>query len=632
MGAPNLSYPRPTAPYPPPYTQNAPRRMNPWALRLTLLFFSGLVLLVLVLMILIAGYEFLHQGEIYPGVSTVFDVDLTGMTREEAASALSKRFSYPQDATFAFRYGNQTWQFTAGDLGVQLDAAATVDSAYQAGREGNRIEALLDQIDIWLNGYPVTPVITYNQSEAEYLLTEIANTYINRPMVDAALTIRDHKAYAPPSQVGRSVDIPATLSALRQEIVALNTHSEITLIVNETAPVVLDTTQAAEQINLALSAPVTFFIDLNDHIDQGPWVSQIESLEQMLVVEPVQNDDGTGSYTVSLSLDQARDFLDQLAPDLTIQPVNARFTFNDDTRQLDVIENSVNGRGLDVESTIARFEKAVFTSNAAERRVALVFQDIPAAIPDTATAAQLGITELVIKKTTFFYGSTAARRNNIVVAASRFHGLVVAPNATFSFNEWLGDVSAETGYEQGLIIVGNQTITGVGGGVCQVATTAFQTAFYGGYPILERVEHAYRVGYYEEGEGPGMDATVYSPIVDFRFQNDTPYYLLIETYVDLNNATVTWKFYSTGMNRRVEKDGPYVRNVTSAPPASYHANAALSPGQIRQIDYAVSGADVYVYRTVYQDDRVIIDHEEYHSHYVPWADQYEVAPGDSRIN
>jgi vancomycin resistance protein YoaR len=172
----------------------------------------------------------------------------------------------------------------------------------------------------------------------------------------------------------------------------------------------------------------------------------------------------------------------------------------------------------------------------------------------------------------------------------------------------------------------------VGGGVCQGATTAFQTAFYGGYPILERVEHAYRVGYYEEGEGAGMDATVYAPIVDFRFKNDTPYYLLIETYVNVNNSTVTWKFYSTGMNRRVVKDGPYIRNQTSAPPPIYHANPALVSGQIRQIDYAVSGADVYVYRTVYEDDRVIIDHEEFHSHYVSWADQYEVAPGDPRIN
>jgi len=110
--------------------------------------------------------------------------------------------------------------------------------------------------------------------------------------------------------------------------------------------------------------------------------------------------------------------------------------------------------------------------------------------------------------------------------------------------------------------------------VCQVATTAFQTAFYGGYPILERTEHAYRVGYYEEGEGPGMDATVYEPIVDFRFQNDTPYALLIETYVNAANSTITWKFYSTSVGRRVVKDGPYVKNQT-APPRPSTARARL---------------------------------------------------------
>jgi hypothetical protein len=86
------------------------------------------------------------------------------------------------------------------------------------------------------------------------------------------------------------------------------------------------------------------------------------------------------------------------------------------------------------------------------------------------------------------------------------------------------------------------------------------------------------------------------------------------------------------MNRRVVKEGPVIKSQTAPPPPIYRANAQLSPGQIRQIDYAVSGADVYVYRTVYQNDQIIIDHEEFHSHYVPWADQYEVAPGDSRIN
>lgn len=633
MSAPNLPYsPRPPVRSRRPYPYAPARRMNPWLLRIPLLTLFGAMLLFFALVMLVAGYQFLHQDEIYPGVSTVFGVDLTGMTRQEAIEALDARFAYAQQATFTFRHGVQTWEYSAADLGVRLDVEATVDRAYNVGRGGSWIGNLLDQIDIWQNGYPVVPVVVYNQTDAEAILADLAAAYVNRPTLDATLTVQDGQATTTASQVGRTVDVPATLSVLRREILALHTQSEINLVTNETPPLVWETATAAATINRMLAAPVEFYLDGVTGAEQDSWVSKVASIEDMLVIEPVTHDDGTVSYEVGLNLEQAREFLTGLAPDLTTQPVNARFIFNDETKQLDVLKNSVDGRALDIENTLAQFEAAVMAEAPAERRVALAFYDVPAAIPDSATARELGITEMIAKKTTYFYGSSTARRRNIEVATQNFHGLVIPPGGIFSFNEWLGDVSVESGYEQGLIIVGNQTITGVGGGVCQVATTAFQTAFYAGFPILERVAHAYRVGYYEEGEGPGMDATVYSPIVDLRFENNTPYHLLIETYLNQSNSTLTWKFYSTGMDRRVVKEEPVVQNQTSAPPPIYRANSALAPGQIKHVDYAVSGADVYIYRTVYEGDRIIIDREEFYSHYVPWADQYEVAPNDPRIN
>ena len=227
---------------PVPYSQpvyRSPCRApsNPWLVRIPLLAFFRLILLALVPVILLAGYQFAYRDQILPGVSTVFDVNLAGMTRDEAIVALQQRFAYDDEARFTFRYGDQEWTMTAGELGVSFDAVETVNAAYAVGRGGGWLANLVDQLDAWTNGYPISPVITFNQTAAQNRLLEIAQNYVNRPVMDATLTIRDGRAVTTSSQVGRSVDISATLGVLRNEIMRLSTGT-INLIISETAPVV----------------------------------------------------------------------------------------------------------------------------------------------------------------------------------------------------------------------------------------------------------------------------------------------------------------------------------------------------------------------------------------------------------
>lgn len=611
--------------YYPPVPQAQP--INPWAIRLPMLVVAGVLLVFFILIASLAGFQFMYQDKVFPGVSTVYGMDLTGMTRDEVRVALQERATYADEATFVFHYGNQSWEYTAAELGVELDIEATVDAIFAIGRNQGAASNLREQWRVWRNGRPVAPIITYNRSEAETVIRELANDYIQQPMLDATLTIRNNQAYASPSQIGRAVDVIAVLNQLEQEILSLSRRSEISMVVSEQAPTVWDASEAARLVNIALDpSGVTFYTDAA--LGAGPWTATPDSIENMLRIERIDNDDGTARYEVNLTLDQAEDFLTRIAPELRREPVNARLIFNDDTREVEVIKNSQPGQMLDVDATLPEFERAVFSTE--NRTVPLVYRTIQPAVHDNVTAQELGITEEVVSATTYFQGSTASRRTNVQVAASRFHGVVIPPQSTFSFNEWLGDVSLETGFEEALIIYGDQTITGVGGGVCQVSTTAFQAAFYGGYPILERVPHGYRVSYYEVGEGPGMDATVYSPIVDFRFENDTDYYLLIETYTNTSNSTLTFKFYSTSTGRTVTKDA-YVRNVQPAPPPIYRETPGVTG--TRQIDYAVSGAEVYVYRTIRDTNgNLIVEDEEFYSNYIPWPAQYQVPVGDPRAN
>jgi vancomycin resistance protein YoaR len=260
-----------------------------------------------------------------------------------------------------------------------------------------------------------------------------------------------------------------------------------------------------------------------------------------------------------------------------------------------------------------------------------VVEDQPQ-VSSSTTGAELGITELLWSETSYFYGSSTERIQNIQAASARFHGVFVAPGETFSMGEAMGDVSLENGFAEALIIFGGRTIKGVGGGVCQVSTTLFRTVFFAGFPIVERYSHAYRVSYYEQTASgsvdprlAGLDATVYFPLVDFKFKNDSPYWILMETYVNVNARTLTWKFYSTKDGRSMTWDTTGPVNVVSAPPPLYEENLEFKKNEMKQVDWAANGADVTVTRTVYQNGNVLFQ-DRVVTHYEPWRAVCEYGP------
>jgi vancomycin resistance protein YoaR len=375
-----------------------------------------------------------------------------------------------------------------------------------------------------------------------------------------------------------------------------------------------------------LSQPVTFYFqEPLDDIDLSGVTLPREELARWLRVEQAPGANGQMENQIRVDENAARNWLAQFGAHIYRQPVNARYYFNDDTRELVLVSPHVDGRELDVEATLQRFTAQIETDNLA---IPLVVKKITPLAHSGATAAELGITELITETTTWFYGSSDARKHNIARAAANFYGVVVAPGEEFSFNRYLGSISEADGYEVGLVIVGGRTLRGVGGGVCQVSTTIYQTAFWAGFPIVERWEHGYMVGYYNDGEGPGMDATVFSPVVDFRFINNTPYHLLIENYYNEEFESLTFKFYSTSMGRRVEKEEPIFENVVP-PPAEdvWEFDEEIPVGTVQQYDYATEGARVSVTRRVYNADDQLIEERTFVSNYIPWPNVYHYGPG-----
>lgn len=237
------------------------------------------------------------------------------------------------------------------------------------------------------------------------------------------------------------------------------------------------------------------------------------------------------------------------------------------------------------------------------------------------TAENLGIKEEVAEGTSFFKNSDKNRIFNLSLAASRINGTIIKPNETFSFVKTIGDISALSGYHQAYVIQNGKTVLGDGGGVCQVSTTLFRAALNAGLPIVERHQHAYRVGYYEQNSGPGIDAAIYSPTVDLQFKNDTGHALLIQTFLDPAAQSLTFTLYGTKDNREVSMTEPIVTGQTPAPTPLFQDDPTLPKDQIKQIDFAAEGANVSFTRTVTKEGQKP-HYDKFVSNYKPWQAVY----------
>jgi len=235
----------------------------------------------------------------------------------------------------------------------------------------------------------------------------------------------------------------------------------------------------------------------------------------------------------------------------------------------------------------------------------------------TENSNDFGIKELIGTGKSKFVGSIASRIHNIELAASRINGRLIPPGETFSFNSALGDVSSATGYQPAYIIKDGRTVLGDGGGVCQVSTTLFRAALSSGLPVVERWAHSYRVSYYEQDSGPGIDATVFAPSVDLKFTNDTPAHILIQAETNKSASSLTFSLYGVSDGRVAQITKPVILSQTPPPPDLYQDDPTLDNGAVKQVDWKAWGAKVnFDYKVT--RDREILFQKSFFSNFQPW--------------
>lgn len=143
--------------------------------------------------------------------------------------------------------------------------------------------------------------------------------------------------------------------------------------------------------------------------------------------------------------------------------------------------------------------------------------------------------------------STSNRTYNIHLAADKIANSVAKANGgQWSFNQIAGNTNEDGGFKAAKVIESGEYTDGVGGGVCQVATTVFNAVFNAGFPINERYNHTL----YSSSYPAGMDAAIAYPTLDLRWTNNTGSDVLLTTsYTD---TSVTVSLVGTNPNLEVE--------------------------------------------------------------------------------
>ena len=105
------------------------------------------------------------------------------------------------------------------------------------------------------------------------------------------------------------------------------------------------------------------------------------------------------------------------------------------------------------------------------------------------------------------FTGTAERIGNVTLAANAINGTVLNSGDVFSYNEALGERTADKGYREAPAYIAGETVDTVGGGICQTSSTLYAACLLANLEIVSRTAHRYVCSYIPHG----MDATVSWP-------------------------------------------------------------------------------------------------------------------------
>ncbi|HEY5517797.1 MAG TPA: VanW family protein [Coriobacteriia bacterium] len=546
------------------------------------------------------------QGRIHPGVR-VGDVAVGSMTPAQAREALGSAFDIGSRRPVKAVLGTQEWSVTADQIGVHVDATASIDTAMAVGRTGDALAMLGQRLGALFGGASVPVLVLGDEDKAASVLDAIGAA-VAIAARDASVTIDGTSVGFVNSAPGRRLDRQLTLAAISTAFVTTTRRAPVAVAAVPVALADADAQQALADARELLSGPVKVAFEGKvtevPQVQVAGWVAftrvpiitpsvELSRAATDSVVSSQGVDPGTPVKLVA-GFDPARlgVSIASLTKGIGRPARNAAFVAEGGTVK---VTPSQVGRGPDLAGLASDLARTCMDGGTRTATLRLT-ETQPKLTTEAARA--MGVSDRISSYTTTYSSANPARTGNIHLLARAFDYKLVPPGGTFSFNGTAGARTAAKGYQEAPAIVNGKLVPQLGGGVCQVGTTFFNTVFFAGLPVVERHNHSFYISHYPKGR----DATVSYGGPDMKFKNDTEGWLLIRTAYTRTSLTIS--LYGT--------DPGYKVTYTTS------AFSGLTPHKVIEVkdpklakgvriieDGGVDGRRVTVVRTVLKGTKVV---------------------------
>jgi vancomycin resistance protein YoaR len=506
----------------------------------------GLFAVVFLLAVGLFAFRAVYADRIYPAV-VVGDVNVGGLTPAQASLALEERAEVLERGTIMFSYDGHVWTPTLSELGATVNLEDSLAEAEALGRTGDATNRLAFTGEILREDQVVPLQTTVNLAILDSWFDKVDND-IDNFAINAEVVVNGTDVSIKPDEEGVVVDREVARQQILDALASL-TPVDTELPTRTDIPEIRTADLAAVQDEVAEAVTTPIRVKFENHA----WKIEGATLASYASVETVMEN---GEPTVKLALDTERlaaDLRGQFGPEVNRDPVDAQVAWSDERGELVAVEPSTTGITL----RAMPFAEAVEQSfiNGHETIDIPVVETRPAI--DDENLGALGITEQLGRGDSNFAGGAWGRDENIYVSTKLLNGALVPPGGTFSFNQAIGEITADKGYQEAAVVVAEEVGRDIGGGVCQVSTTVFRAAIMAGMPITEWHPHTYRLtGYERDSWGPGFDASILQMgsnpeyWADFKFENYTDGWLLVESWTSYPHVVVS--IYGTSDGREVD--------------------------------------------------------------------------------